>query len=279
MELFARLVQGDVRGIENADREFASESAMKVALLGRLGLITGGDFDDTRASSVSMGDLAFLSEMKAREPTNGFWTLAEYAIRKREGIDAGEEDPYAWVDRSGAVYRNPLTEFYGEVRKKTLADEQAYVAGTMMYSRAPIVSFSVLRAAMEDIPSAEPAQKERLYRVGWVMQSSQLGPSGDGLDGFTGSLLDAWVGRRMMGRIEGETFNSVDEYSAMRRRFGFSDEDTAGVLAVFDRRRPEECDSASYTESWQWTRRKLASAHRLRPSPRPLPSGNPEETF
>jgi hypothetical protein len=231
IELFTRVVTGDIHGVENADREFGSGKADEIALIARLGLLQGRGYDSVRVSSASRADVEHLEEMRSREPQNGFWALAEYAVKKREGIPVDPFEAFAWATSPGTSYRDPVSDFYANIRKKTLTDDRAYLSMTLLYARAPILSSEVLRYVRDEIEpieensqAGEPAERspknELVYRVGETIHRSQYDPSTmTAIDGFTGSLYDALTAKRLMKRANGSTTNMAEEYTELRKRF------------------------------------------------------------
>jgi hypothetical protein len=280
VELFTRIVTGDIQGVENADRDFGSGKADEIALIARLGLLQGRGFDSVRVSSASRTDVEQLEEMRSREPQNGFWALVEYAVKKREGIPVDPFEAFAWATTPGTSYRDPVSDFYADIRKKTLADDQAFLSTTLLYARAPILSSEVLKYVRDEIepidensPAGEPTERspknELVYRVGETIHRSQYDPKTmTAIDGFTGTLYDALMAKRLMKRANGSSTNMAEEYTELRKRFARQFQVDL-EFPTFGGGAENSCDAAPFVEALNQLRQEVSA----------FDSGNPEQAL
>jgi hypothetical protein len=215
LDFFLAVRRRDWREIEDQSRTSRSEPIRQVGLLSRLNLFGAGEgsagHDDgsTGRGSLDPRDLDELAEMRARDPGNSFWPIAEAYLKQRENIPV-DRDLLIAEAASLPSYSNPITRFYGEIKRTALesGDDRAYMATENFLERSPMLSENFQESLLNDTGRSAEAD-EMLGWIGKTMEGAQFfgdEPSEDGtrVNGLNGNFMDARMGQLLRKKVEGK---------------------------------------------------------------------------
>ncbi len=218
-ELFLAMESGDWDAVADFGRSERVPGADEIAFLARTGLIdrlSAPGSGKEAAISLDPRDLDAIDEFRRRDPRNSFWPLAEAYLKQKENVPNDRETLIAEA-ASLPDYRNPVTAFYGGVRRRILSegDDRAFLAYANLETRMPMLDGSFYRSLGKDV-GRNPENDEM---IGWIGKTMVGAPFFETENPGPEAFMDAFSGGVLMNAADKGKSLTTDERRAVYDQF------------------------------------------------------------